>query len=528
MADWDEAKFIINQVLEGVNLASTSGIPPQNMTNFSVSGENARVKITANVPANTIIDGQLICTVAGVKIVRKISSAPIGPNDGTLIADLKAGASYNGYDNNLVNGVTYFYGFYPYSDHGVYNFNKANVLSATPTPVKYWAFRQNFADKNPATTISYPAGYTNSNFAKMLTNEGAGTATYGGWQSFLRETLKNFPAMCSKDGKMAYQLNEDDYDKKKSGGASDCGNTSYAGGAFAWLNRIYMKETYETNGRLVEFADAAVDGFTPVGFYDMDGNILNGIWLPMGLMDSSGRTLVKGTTACYGQTCDGEKNIMSGFWGSRGVFLGGPIMHVLRDLEYMLFKSTDIQATAGNGQCMLSSSESHPANEKVANGNVKGWKGTNTKNVRNKYFHSQVLGSYDRWLRDPYTLLVGGALKMSYNYKYDITGASYINTGRTWSTGGWNYPSSLESLSNKHLGSMPKFENTGSTSTGLCDGVYGNASGTRVAIRLGSTNDDLMDGPALVHLNDEAGNAHWSYGASVILLPPAGYDPGVA
>lgn len=530
MANWDEAKYIINKILSGVKLGQVTGIPPRNMMNFSVSAGNQQVKIKAGVPDNTIIDGQLLCTCAGVRIMRKTSSAPIGPEDGTLVLDLKAGNMADLEDTGLVNGVTYYYAFYPYSDHGVYNYNMFNVLHATPSPIKYWAFDQNFADKNPSTTITYPTGFTNSSFAKMLTNEGTGTATYGGWEDFLKGTLKNYPAMVKKTGEMDYALNPADYTKKKEGGgASDYNNLNYNGGAFAWLNRIYMLETYSGNkeSREVQFADGPADGFTPVGFYDGD-TVVEGIWLPMGYMDASGRTLIAGTTPVASKTCDEEKAIIDAF-SSKARFLGGPIMNVLRDLEYMLFKSTDIQLQAGHGRCNAGTN-AVVANAVVANGNVEGWKGTNNKITMNKYFHSQVLGSYQQWVRDPYTIVINGVEKMSPNYNYDLAGNGYINVGITlYTSSRWEFASHLIPLADPRLGSQQKQENTGSATTGICDGgPYANSSGTRVAHWLSTCNNNLVCGPAAITLNDAPGAVGWNFGAGVILLPPAGYTPQVA
>lgn len=505
-ANWDEAKYIINKILSGVKLEQVTGIPPRNMTNFSVSAENQQIKIKAGVPDNTVIDGQLLCTCAGVRIIRKASSAPIGPEDGTLVLDLKAGNMADLVDAGLVNGITYYYAFYPYSDHGVYNYNMFNVLHATPTPIKYWAFNQNFADKNPETTITYPTGFTNSNFEKMFTNEETGTATYGGWEDFLKKTLKNYPAMVKKTGEIDYFLNPADYTKKKEDGTlSDYNNLNYDGGAFAWLNRIYMLETYSENkeSREVQFVDAPADGFTPVGFYDGENNVLEGIWLPMGYMDDSGRTLIAGTTPINYSFGDTEKSLMENRY-PRARFLGGPIINVLRDLEYMLFKSTNIMYTAGSGRCSTGYKVWVP-NNIVANGPVEGWKGTNSNLELNKYFHSQVLGSYQFFIRDPYTIVINGVEKMSPNYNYDTNnGNGYIDVGVAISTSStWWVSSHLIPLADPRLGSQPKQENTGSTSTGLCDGgPYGNASGTRVAIRLGNSSNGRIGGPAGLNLNN--------------------------
>ena len=521
--DFTGAQYGADEVLAGIKKNQITGVPPKNMDVFTVKGNGSgSLKITVEV-GDTIVDDQLICTVGGAKVVRKTGSAPADVNDGTLVFDHAGGASYSYEDNDLENGTTYYYRAFPYSDHGVYNWNTENIRSGVPSAIKYWAFEQNFADTNPDTTISYPAGYENSDFAKMHTNEGTGTATAGDWGDFLEDTLKNLPYMVRETGEADYQLDPDDYTKKADGTASDYANTSYNGGAFAWINKIYMKETYTGDKRLVEFADGAADGFTAVGFTDGEDE-LEGIWIPMGYMDASGRVLVSGTTPVASKTCDQEWAIIQGK-GTRSRFLGGPILNVLRDLMYMMFKSTDIQAHAGHGRCNAGS-QAVINNAVVSNGNVRGWKGTaSATKALNKYFHSQVLGSYQQLLRDPYTLLIGGKLYACDDYSYNLNATGKTDTGITWpSDSAWQYPSHTQYLGDG-LGSFPKHENTGSSSTGLCDGVYGNASGTRVARRLGNCSDALIDGPACVNLNGEASGANWNCGVGRALLPSAGYAP---
>lgn len=520
--DFTGSQFGADEVLAGIKRNQITGVPPKNMDVFTVKlNGSGSLRITVQV-ADTVVDGQLLCTVGGVKVVRKEGSAPASLTDGTLIIDHAGGDSFTYDDTGLTNGTTYYYRAFPYSDHGVYNWNEENIRSAVPSAIKTWAFVQNFADTNPDTTISYPEGYENSAFAKMHTNSGTGTVTAGDWGDFLVDTLKNLPYMVGEDGVADYQLDPNDYTKKLDGTASDYNNLNYNGGAFAWLNKIYMKETYTGDTRLVEFADGALEGFTAVGFTDGE-NELEGYWIPMGYMDASGRVLIAGTTPVASKTCDQEWAIIQGK-GSRSRFLGGPILNVLRDLEYMLFKSTDIQAHAGHGRCNAGS-QAVVANAVVPNGAVPGWYGTSDQKTMNKYFHSQLLGSYQQLTRDPYTLLIGGKLYACDDYSYNLSATGKTDTGITWPTdNAWQYPSHLQYLG-EGLGSFPKHENTGSSATGLCDGVYGNASGTRVALRLGVTANALIDGPACVSLNDEASGAYWTCGVGRALLPSAGYAP---
>ncbi len=531
---WDEAQYVISKLSkkieeQGGGSGGGSGIAPKAMAACSAVAGNAQAVLSWELPADTVLDGETIVEVKGVMIRRKAGEAPVNTTDGTLVlTSTDQTGTYT--DEGLINDTTYYYRFFPYSTDNVYNMSTSNIVECTPTEVtiKVWGFHQNFSDTNPATCITYPSDVENASYAKMVTNEGTGTATAGSWGSFLTDVLKNLPYMVKADGSSDYQLNPADYTKKADGTTSDYNNSSYSGaGAFAWLNKIYMKEVYASDGnsRDVYFADGPLDGYTAVGFIDGDGNELEGVWIPMFYLNGSNNKTIAGQTVSKSLTTAQQKTKIDAV-GTRARFFGGPIINVLRDLEYMLFKSTDIQLQAGHGNCNGGSESALKNNPVVANGNVVGWKGTNDKKTANKYFHSMVLGTYDQWLRDPYTLLVNGVLKYSDDYEYDVTGAAYDTASDTsWTlNGGWHYGSHLVKISDA-FGSTPKKENTCSTTTGLCDGLNCNTSGVRVALRLGYCGYGLADGPAALNLDGEASVASWNCGAAVLLLPAKGYSP---
>ena len=60
--------------------------------------------------------------------------------------------------------------------------------------------------------------------------------------------------MVRADGTPDYRLDENDYTKKEDGTASDVSNTSYNGGAFSWLAKIYKQEYMLGNDRVVKFS----------------------------------------------------------------------------------------------------------------------------------------------------------------------------------------------------------------------------------------------------------------------------------
>ena len=52
----------------GKNRHFFGGIEPSNMQNFTAVIEGEHVKITAQLPADTVINGQTLCTVEGAVI----------------------------------------------------------------------------------------------------------------------------------------------------------------------------------------------------------------------------------------------------------------------------------------------------------------------------------------------------------------------------------------------------------------------------------------------------------------------------
>ena len=134
-----------------------------------------------------------------------------------------------------------------------------------------------------------------------------------------------------------------------------------------------------------------------------------------------------------------------------------------------------------------------------------------------------MLGSYQQWMRDPYTLLVNGDYKVSKNYAYDVTGATYHNTGivlPTTDQDKWDYPSHYTVVPGFGAVAIEPFN--GSTVLGGCDGVYYHAEGTKVGLRFGRCNDGTATGPRCIALNNDAGWSGWDIGSAILLLPPVG------
>lgn len=507
------------------------GLPPDNLKKMAVKSGNKVLKVTFTPPDDTVIEDRLLCTVKGVRILYKEGQEAIkDEEDGIVLADLEgeemAAAGSAGYNiEGLKNDTDYMVAIMPYSDHYVYNRNKTNQKAGRPSEVQIWGFSQNFLDKNPETTLTYTD--ENESYSPMERRDD-GSMNEQEWGDFPL-ILENLPYMVKKDGTADYQLNPDNYSQKVDGTPSDVANGNYAGGAFSWMKKVYMKETYAADGnsRHVQFAfsngDIRTEDFKPIGFIK-GGVELEGVWLPMFYMDSSGRTIA-GTQPIHSNQAGQERTIIQN-WSDRAVHLGGGLINVIRDLLYMFARSTDIQTHFGEG-CMNAYVNTAPYYGVKANAVVGGGRffGTTGGKQLNKIFHSIVLGSYQQLTRDPQTILSGGTMYVSTDYDiYSLTAAGYKNTGKTFaSSSAWRYASKLQYV--EDFGSIAQDDNGGTTGTGLCDGQYYNAAGVRVALRLGDCRHGLTGGPGYLHLNDEAGVANWTCGVGVLLLGSAGYAP---
>lgn len=381
---------------------------------------------------------------------------------------------------------------------------------------------------NPDTRIEYIG--TNKDYTPFSLDASSGTMDLGSWRGF--EWLEeNRPAMVRSDGTLDYWLDDTDYTKKIDGSNSDAANTDYDGHAMAWIPKIYKYEENIGIDRIVKFSMHHLEGYDPVGFIDPDGAELDGVWIPLfyGWKDSAGkmRSIANGDIATHSLNTSQEWTAISAN-GDRAKFFGGPIVETLIDLMILFSKKTDLQAAFGNGNRSGYISSDTTTYGKTANTctNMGQFYGTSDGKSINRVFHSMVLITQNQYQRDPYLLCVRGRFKVSKDYKYDLTGESYFDTGIDMlpapESGRWSYPNHWESI--KGFGALPHpTPEKGSTSLGRCDGVYrssSQASILAVSPRFCSCDHGSIGGPCALTLGASAGDANWNIGASVLLLPP--------
>lgn len=358
-----------------------------------------------------------------------------------------------------------------------------NMLATEPV----YGFIEHNAILAPGSRIEYIGA--NKDYEPISVTMGGGFSLKS-WADF--PLLKaNKPYMVHADGTPDYRLREDDYTKKEDGTASDVANANYNGGAFSWLMKIYKREYMAGDDRYVLFRFEKADGFEPVGFLDPDNRELEGAWIPMfyGSIVSEKMRSTSGMQPDYSKTTAAQKTAIDAF-SSRARFFGGPLVETIIDLLIMFAKTTELQTAYGCGNMSGYDASLSPTYGVKQNNVVGGGQfyGTSDGKSLNKIFHSIVLGSYNQWMRDPYEIVVNGRVRVSKNYAYDVTGASYADTGITAANrpggNGWDYPHKYQTVAG--YGAVPVAPYSGSTSTGGCDGLYRheNQSGiTAVALR---------------------------------------------
>lgn len=456
---------------------AAGGIPPANMVKFNAAAGNGEVKLYITPPNDTIIDGQLICTVAGVKIMRKDTEYPNTESAGIEVLDLPR-EDFELYktepfiDSGLTNDKQYYYTAFAYSDYGLFNRNPAQENRATATPKMYelYGFDIDPDDSNPATRVSYPSDVDNAEFSKMTVNQSTGAFDLGPWANvfFIKNTR---PVMLKYDGTVDYELNHDDQTKKLDGTASDISNTSYGGNAMVEFPKMYFKRWEDNSGQHVRISDMQIDSSYKCYQHMYNENELDVIYLPMfeGSSVSSKVRSIAGQTPMNTQTGATEKTQIEAN-GAGWQFDDWINVQMITHLLFLIGKSTDLQATFGNGHYTGGSQASHL----LQTGTLKNkgmFYGT-SGNVAVKFFW---LENYygDRWDRKYGVVYTTGGKILAKPYPpYNETGSGYTDTGLTITGTNGGYISKTKMTD---IGEFP-IQVNGSETTYQPDGCWWNTS----------------------------------------------------
>lgn len=131
------------------------GLAPSNMRQFNayIDKTAKKVRIDAQLPFDTIINNQTLCTVAGAIIRRKTTSFPIDEFDGDLVATINQDISF--IDEDTDSAGVYFYSAFPFTTQGVYNRNKVNRVNiGAPDSVISFRAESNYKPITGETSIN--------------------------------------------------------------------------------------------------------------------------------------------------------------------------------------------------------------------------------------------------------------------------------------------------------------------------------------------------------------------------------------
>lgn len=402
----------------------------------------------------------------------------------------------------------------------------SNVVSVFTSVLSEFGFIEHMATSDPIARLEYTSA--NVNFTPMTVNLGGDhLPVYNEWSQFF-VLQQNKPFMVKTDGTADYELDSNDYTKKVDGTASDVTNSSYVGGAFAWFPKVYTYQYIDGDDRYVYYSSTKKDdNYVATGFFGSNGQELEGVWIPLfyGTEVTQSGT-AKLTSLAFGKpthdrSVPTQKTYIDNL-SPNARFFGGPIVNIISDMLMMLGKNADIQAVFGTGNCSAGDGASYMKDNACISGGA--FYGTSTNRNLNKVFHSLVPITQNQSQRDPYTISVGGTIKFSSNYSYDISGNTYQSVGFSHGNiSSWVYP-------NKHIvvdgfGAVPVSPYNGSTTTGDCDAFAISGSGTKVAMRYCSCDAGKIGGPKCLDLRHDASITYWTTGASVMILPPVGYKP---
>ena len=521
---YDEMAYTIDETVSGVKdilqdpNRTPSGIPPANLTKMVVSVGDKKASLKFACPETTIIDSQIVQTTKGIMVRRKTGSAPSGITDGDLVVDAgpKQYESTAFVDTGLTNDTEYYYRFFPYSDHNVYNLNESNVKSVVPKAYILYGFAIDPNNSDPAAAVTYEDMAEGFTPGKM--NFTSGAFEEGSWTDQIFFMQNNHVYMVKSNGTLDYQLNDSDYTQKADGsGSSAVSDTGYDGNAMVRFDTVWMYQYTGNDGKYhCKFCNIKLDdNYHAYAHQRSDGSIMDYILLAAfeGSLTSSKIRSLKGQSVMNTQAGASEITYATNngtLWNTR--------TYAQRNLINMLLilvgKSLSCETVFGQGHTDGGSAASSLLTTGTLS-NKGRFFGTNT-NAAVKVFHLENWWG-DQWERIA-GLVTNGSTHPCVKMEppYNTAGTGYTDLGYAFGGTSGGYQS--EASMNAYGGLMPKTA-SGSSSTYYCDGLWFAAS--CYALVGGSCSYGLLCGPFTLDLYVAVSYSDWYVGAALSCEQPA-------
>lgn len=485
----------------------SGGIPPADMKNINIQIGNKELTLLFEDPDDTSIEGVTLVHWAGTRVVRKAGSHPVDEKDGVLVLDSTERNKYKdeGFkDTGLTNGITYYYGFFPYSSERAVNRNVANRRQATPQPFATYGVKIDLTNSNPETSVVY-------------TDDAVGKI--GGsndWDSLV--PFNQIRPCVLKNGVVQYYLNPNDFTKKMDGTNADITSGNDGDVMIEIPKMAYMIYT-EGNDLYIKVTDnpsaKSVDSRYSFNAHsrDIEGDrekLYIGAYLGHNLSSKlrslSGKAPYAGGTAPAGTI--GTCRTMAKANGSGYDQVSFYPLTLLQCLYLIRFKSLDSQTALGRGYV-----DGNSAAINTGGTNAKGmYFGETTGKLQMKFLGIEDFWGNLRWWIDG--LFSDANRKMMTAFKdFNDTGSGYVDNGIGAVANIGNYMSKPQGTS--QTGFIAK-EVTGSATTYFCD--YATLDASCLPVFGGRWADTSNAGAFFLNVTDSASYSNAYLGGRLMYL----------
>nr|DAR52929.1 MAG TPA: hypothetical protein [Bacteriophage sp.] len=390
---------------------------------------------------------------------------------------------------------------------------------------KKYGFHINGSDSDPSTRVTYLADAVGMTPAKM--NFTDGVFSYGSWgDAFFMPR----PCMLKTDGTVDYYLDENDYSKRADGvTASDIANVDYDGNAMIeWGNGtdlIWWKivpDKGDSTSASAYVANYQADGeYRCLNFTDINNDVKQHFYTPIynGSLDSNNKLRsISGQSVMRSKTASAEMGYAKANGENYEIeqYVDRLLINILLIL---ISKSTDTQGVFGPGASTLNGNETNLLQTGTMDSKGMFW-GENTGKLGVKVFGMENYWG-NQWRRTAGYILANGIakVKLSPSKKdgskvsgYNTDGTGYIeisSVAPSGTSGGY-----IKTMAFSKNGMAP-LSVSGSSSTYYTDGCWYNNGIAAFALFGGPLYSGLYCGAFFVVLDDDAGNAWWTVGASL-------------
>ena len=509
----------IKSTKEAVQNIRTGGIPPANMLAMGVAAGDGILKVTFTEPDDTVIEGQLICTVKGCMVRIKEGSYPENETDGDLVVDNTELGKYSTEPlevTGLENNVTYYLSFFPYNDQGLYNYNAANRKEATPQTYILYGYKIDKNDSNPSTRITYTEMAEGMTPAYM--DFAAGAFNYGSWADawFI---AGNKPYMVKNDGTVDYELNANDYTKKLDGTASDVANLEYNGNAMASFPLMWFKRWEDSNYEYCNICNIQLDdNYHAYAHTRQDGSIMDVKYLGMfeGSYFSNKMRSLSSQVVGVSQPATAEIKFATAngaCWYTQSFSEWAMIGDLLR----LISRNDNSQDVFGYGYAAAGSSgQAIKTGTLAATAQFFGYSEAQSKVKAVKVFHIENIWG-NVWNRIAGIMNLSGKIYIKAVPPYNTTGEGYTDTGLTPAGTSGGYINLTKMQEAGRIG----YNTAGNGTIYACDGLWYGNSQNNYAFVGGGWFSDALCGASALNLMQIAASTGTDFGACLSCEQPA-------